>query len=192
MGKLFKRVILKILQQHVKERGLLNASQFRFCINHSTTLQSMRLTDHVTLNSNNKISTAAVFLDIEETFYSTCHSGLLYKLSKWEFSIVGQMSTPNEMRAMVPEGYILSPTLYNMYINDSPQTPGVYLALFADDTPLYATDRKQNFVVRKLQCGLNSIEKWCDRWNTKINEDKTRGNYFYRSRRPPESHLTLN
>jgi hypothetical protein len=46
----------------------------------------MRLTDHVTLNFNNKISTAAVFLDIEKAFDTTGHHGLLYKLSKLEFS----------------------------------------------------------------------------------------------------------
>jgi hypothetical protein len=39
-----------------------------------------------------------------------------------------------------------------------PQTPGAYLALFADDTCLYATDRKEGFVVRKLQRGLSSME----------------------------------
>jgi hypothetical protein len=37
-----------------------------------------------------------------------------------------------------------------------------------------------------------SMETWCERCNIKINEDKTRGIYFSRSRRPPESHLTLN
>jgi hypothetical protein len=46
----------------------------------------MRLTDHVTLNFNNNMSTAAVFLDIEKAFDTTWHFGLLYKLSKLEFS----------------------------------------------------------------------------------------------------------
>jgi hypothetical protein len=46
----------------------------------------MRLTDHVTLNFNNKMSTAAVFLDIEKAFDTTWHPGLLYKLSKLGFS----------------------------------------------------------------------------------------------------------
>jgi hypothetical protein len=73
-----------------------------------------------------------------------------------------------------------------------PQTPGVYLALFADDTCLYATDRKEGFVVRKFQRGLSSMETLCEGWNIKINEDKTQGIYFSRSHRPPESHLTLN
>jgi hypothetical protein len=44
----------------------------------------MRLVDHVTLNFNNKMSMAAVFLDTEKTFDTTWHNGLLYKLSKSE------------------------------------------------------------------------------------------------------------
>jgi hypothetical protein len=84
--KLFEKVILIILQKHNEERDLLNASQFGFRARHTTTLQCMRLTDHVTLNFNNKMATAAVLLDIEKTFDTTLHSGLLYKLSKLEFS----------------------------------------------------------------------------------------------------------
>jgi hypothetical protein len=61
---LFEKVILKLLQKHLDERGLLNVSQFGFRARHSTTLQCMRLADHVTLNFNNKMSTAAVFLDV--------------------------------------------------------------------------------------------------------------------------------
>jgi hypothetical protein len=61
------------------------------------------------------------------------------------------------MQAGVPQGSVLSPTLYNIYINDSPQTPGVNLALFADDTCLYATERKEGYVLRKLQRGLDIV-----------------------------------
>jgi hypothetical protein len=69
--------------------------------------------------------------------------------------VEGEMSTPPEKQAEVPQGSVLSPTLCNLYINDALQTPGVYLALFADDTSLYATQRKEGFVVIKLQCGLS-------------------------------------
>jgi hypothetical protein len=68
IGKLFEKAILKIVQRHIEERGPLNASQFVFRSRHSMTLECMRLTDHVTLNFNNNISTAAVFMDIEKTF----------------------------------------------------------------------------------------------------------------------------
>jgi hypothetical protein len=101
----------------------------------------VRLTDHVTLNFNNEISTAAGILDIEEAYDTTSHSGLLYKLSKMEFftslikfigflsqrkssvSVEGEMSTPRAMQAGLQQCSVLSPTLFNMYINDGPQQP---------------------------------------------------------------------
>jgi hypothetical protein len=81
------KVILKTVQRHTEERGLLNASQFGFRARHSTTPHCMRLTDHITLNFNNNISTAAVFLDIGKAFDTTWHLGLLYKLLELKFSI---------------------------------------------------------------------------------------------------------
>jgi hypothetical protein len=150
-------------------------------------------------------------LDIGKAFDTTWYYGLLYYLSKLEFStnlikllgsflsrrkfrvsVEAEVSTPREMQAGVSQDSVLSPTLFNMYINYAPQTRGVHLTLSADDTCLYTTDRKEGFIVRKLQRGLSSMEAWCERWIIKINEDKTRGIYFTRSRRPPESRLTLN
>jgi hypothetical protein len=198
-GKRSEEVILNIVQKCIEERYsyLLNASQFGIRACHSTTLQYMRLKDHVTLNFNNKLSTAAAFLDIEKAFDTTWHPGLLYKLFKLQFStnlikligsflsqriftvtVEGEMSTPRLMQARVPP--VLYPTLFYLHTNDGPQTRGVHLALIADDTCLYATDWKEGFVVRQLQRGLNSVETWCERWNIKINEDKTRGIYFSR------------
>jgi hypothetical protein len=166
----------------------------------------MRLTDHVTLNFNNKMSTAAVFSDIEKAFDGTWPSGLLCKIPQLEFStrlikligsflskrkfsvsVEGEMSTQRVMQAGVLQGSILSATLFNMYIKHVPETRDVHLALFADDTCLYATDGKEGFIVRKLQRGLRSMETWCERWNIKINENKTRGIYFSRSRRRSDS-----
>jgi hypothetical protein len=145
-GKVFEKVILEILKEHIGKNNLLNASQFGFRARHRTTLQYMRLPDHVTLKFNSDMSTAAVFLDIEKAFYSTWHPGLLYKLTKLKFSsslikLIGSFLSERKFRvsvegelstqAGVPQGSVLSPTLYNLYINDTPQTPGVNLALFA-------------------------------------------------------------
>jgi hypothetical protein len=96
------------------------------------------------------------------------------------------------MQAGVPQDSVLSPTLYNMNINDTPQTSGINLALFADNTCLYATDRKEGYVLRKIQRILNSKAARYERWNIKINEEKTRAIYFTHRNRPPDSLLTLN
>jgi hypothetical protein len=170
----------------------------------------MRLTAHVTLDFNNNMSKAAVFLDIEKSFDTTWHNGLLYKLSKMNFSasliklissflsnrkfsvsVEGEISTPQIMKVGVPQGSVLSPTLFNMYINDTPQAISVHLAFFADDTCLYATERKEGYVLRKLQRGFNSMVEWSKSWNIKINEDKTQAIYFSHRIRLPES-LTIN
>jgi hypothetical protein len=102
------------------------------------------------------------------------------------------MSTPKFMQARVSQDSVLTPTLYNLYINDTLQTIGVILALFANDNCLYSTELKEGYVFRKVQSGLNSMSAWCERWNIKINEIKTQAIYFSHQRRPPDSLLTLN
>jgi hypothetical protein len=171
----------------------------------------MRLTDHITHNFNNKVSMAVIFLNIKKAFHTIWHPGLIYKLSKSEFlisliklissflsqrkfrvSVEGEISTPRETKSGVTQGSILSPTLYNLYIKDTPQTIGVNLALFGDDTCLYATECKEGYVLRTLRRGLNSMAGWCEHWSIKINEDKSQAIYFSHRIRPPESILTLN
>jgi hypothetical protein len=139
------------------------------------------------------MSTAAVFLDIEKTFHTTWHPGLLCKLSKIHFSsslfkLISSFLSNRKFRVLVEgviqagvtQGSVLSPTLNSLYINDAPQNPGVHLALFADDTCIYRTERKDGYVLRKLQRGFTSVESWCERWNIKINEDKAQAIYFSR------------
>jgi hypothetical protein len=132
----------------------------------------------------NNIATTAVFLDIKKAFDTTWHPGLIYKLShfhflfsliklissllssrKFRFMIEGELSTPRNIQGGVPQGSVLSPILYNLCINDTPQTPRVYLALFADDMCLYSTDHEESYVLRKFQRGHTAMESWCERWN---------------------------
>jgi hypothetical protein len=104
---------------------------------------------------------------------------------------------PRIMQARVPQGSVLYPTLFNMYINDTPKIIGVYIALFPDDTCLYAIECKEGHVLRKLQHGLNSsgpragtfkMTKTRHRRSTSLIE-LDRLSLFIR---PPESLLTSN
>jgi hypothetical protein len=70
-GKLFNKVILKIIQRYVEESNFVSARKFGFRSRHSTTLQRIRVTDHVGTSFNNNISTAAVFLETENAFNTT-------------------------------------------------------------------------------------------------------------------------
>jgi hypothetical protein len=80
--KLFEKVVVKFFQRHIENRNLLNANQFGFRARDTTTLECMRLADHVSLNFNNTISMSSAFLDIENPFDTTWHTGLLYKLAE--------------------------------------------------------------------------------------------------------------
>jgi hypothetical protein len=113
---------------------------------------------------------------LDFAFDTTWHFGLLYKLSElkifncliklisyflsqreFRVSVEDEMSTPRNIQARVPQGSFLSPTLYSIYINYTPQKSGVYLGIFIDGTCIYATDRKKCYVFRKLQRGLTAI-----------------------------------
>jgi hypothetical protein len=132
----------------------------------------MKLTDHIMLNFNNDISTATVFLDNEKAFDTTWHLGLLYKLSELKFLVSlikyissflsqrkfrvlvkGEISMPRAIQAGVPQGSILSLTLYSIHINDLPRTPGVHLGLSADVTCIYAMDSKEGYFLIELRYG---------------------------------------
>ena len=161
------------------------------------------------LNFNNH-SKAAIFLDIEKAFNTTLHPGLLCKLiilnflvrtvklissflsnGKFKVLVEGEMSTPREIKAGVPQDSVLSHVLYNLYINDALQTTSTQLAVFANDACIYATNRKEGFTIRKLQRGRTATEAWCELWNIKINEDKISAIYFSHGSRPVKCQHTL-
>jgi hypothetical protein len=80
--------------------------------------------------------------------------------------------------AWVPQGSVLAPILYRLYINEVPAAPGTHLALFADDTCIYATEKHERRVLCKLQRGLTAVNSWCQGWNIKISEGKTQATYY--------------
>jgi hypothetical protein len=143
----------------------------------------MRLTDHVTLNFNNNMSTAAILLDIEEAFGTTWHLGLLYKLSKLKilisliklinfFFLRKNWKSRSKVKCLrqgiYKQGCHKVPSCPHIlqYIYDTPQIPGVYLGPFADDTciHIYVTDRAKKVMFSEscsevsvlLRCGVSA------------------------------------
>jgi hypothetical protein len=110
---------------------------------------------------------------------------------KFKFLVEGEFSTSKNIAAGMPQGSILTPVLYSLYINDAPAAPGTHFTLFADDTCIYATEKHELPVPFKSQRGLTAVNSWCERWNIKINEGKTQAIYFSRRLRVPVDVLQL-
>jgi hypothetical protein len=134
----------------------LNSSQFGFRADHSTTLQCMRLAEHVTLNFNNNMAKALVFLNIEKAFDTTWHSALVYILSELEFStnlikLIASFLTDRtfgrrrifcakKYSGRDSSSFCPCPSIVQSIYKLCPATCGTYLALFADGTCIYATE----------------------------------------------------
>jgi hypothetical protein len=88
----------------------------------------------------------------------------IFSLHRW------RIFTPKKIAAGEPQGSVFAPILYSPYVNDVPAAPGIHLALFMDDTSIYATKKHERRVLCKLQCGLTAEISWCERWNIKFNE----------------------
>jgi hypothetical protein len=81
------KAILSIVHRHIERKNLLTVSHFDFRVRHSTILQYMRLTEHVTINFNKNISADAIALDIDKAFDTAWYPILLYELLKLKFSL---------------------------------------------------------------------------------------------------------
>jgi hypothetical protein len=162
------------------------------------------MADQATLNFNSNMSTAAVVLAIKKAFDTTWHSGLLNKLSEFEFLaslikiiasfltdrkcevlVEGEFSTPRKIATGISQGSVLAPILYSLCINHAPAAPGTNLALSADENCIYMTEKHECHVLCKLQQELIAVNSWCEHWNIKINEGKSQVLHFSRRLKSP-------
>ena len=80
----------------------------------------------------------------------------------------------NEIKSGVPQGSVLGPILFLLYINDLPlHVKHSQIALFADDTTIHGSSKSLESIEENMQKDLDNINKWCDENKMKINENKT-------------------
>jgi hypothetical protein len=60
---------------------------------------------------------------------------------KFKVLVEGEFSTPRKIVTGVPQGSVLAPILYSLYINDAAAAPGTHFAVYADDTCIYAAEK---------------------------------------------------
>lgn len=202
LGKLYERVLVARLKDFVFTNNILIDEQFGFRPKHSCTHQLHRLTEHILRGLNGSLrprGTGALFFDVAKAFDKVWHNGLLYKLYKlgvpdrlvhiirdylsdrtFRFRVEGTRSSPRPIRAGVPQGSVLSPLLFSLYVNDIPRTPRVELALFADDTALYTTDRDMTKLSQRLQSAATTLGDWFRLWRIEVNPEKSAAIHFHR------------
>jgi hypothetical protein len=134
----------------------------------------------------------AVFFDISKAFDRVWHKGLLAKLKSagvtgnllhWFSSYLtnrrqrvilpGTSSDWSAINAGVPQGSILGPLLFLVYINDIVSEIHCNIRLFADDTSLYLTVDHPDSAAQHLNSDIQKIIKWADTWLVSFNPSKT-------------------
>ena len=200
--KLFERVIEQRLCSYLEDIGLINKYQSGFRQNKSTDDHLFRLSQSIMESFNRGKYVVAAFLDIEKAFDNVSHNGLRYKIfmldlptkmTHWlsdflvgqviQVSMNGFLSNKISPITAVPQGSVLGPLLFLIYVNDLPKPHHRQnsKSQFADDTALCAARKNVQFAAKRLQKDLRKLAKWCAKWRIKLNPEKTKVIIFSRS-----------
>ena len=96
----------------------------------------------------------------------------------FQINLEGTRSTTKTSRADVPQGAILSPTLFNIYVADLPSHPGMEIAKFADDTFTITRSKSVKLIDHILQSYMNRLEDSMHKWKRKINAEMSKDVMF--------------
>ena len=200
--KLFERVIEQWLRSHLEDIGFINKHQSGFRRAESTDNHLFRLSQSIMESFNRGEHVVAAFLDIEKAFDNVWHNGLRYKIFQLELPtkmtcwlsdfLVGRLIQVNvnnffsnqiNPKAGVPQGSVLSPLLFLIYVNDlaAPHHNQNSLSWFADGTAQWAFSLNVRFAAKLLQQDLLKLAMWCAKWRIKFNPEKTKVIIFFRS-----------
>ena len=80
--------------------------------------------------------------------------------------------------AGVPQGFVLSPLLYNLYISDYKVPTGNNVAFYADDSAFISCGKVSNAIVKRMQKVLIHANEYFTKWKNKINNEKTQAILF--------------
>jgi hypothetical protein len=182
--------------KHLEDHNLLHPLQSGFRHHHSCQTALVRLCDTWLSAVNQSKVTGAVFLDLKKAFDLVDHKILLKKIllyindhstlsffksylgdrTQYVFSN-GNFSSLQVIRSGVPQGSVLGPLLFGIFINDLPLSlsdPNVSCDLFADDTSLHSHASNIASIQTSLQLSLNDVSDWCRRNRMAIHPQKTK------------------
>lgn len=191
--KLFEHIIANYITKFLEDRNLLSSFQHGFRKGFSTVTQLTSVVHSFANILDKSGQVDAIFLDFSKAFDVVSHAHLVKKLQftglpafiiNWISSylinrkqfvrIDEDCSQSLPVSSGVPQGSVLGPLLFLVYVNDivAVITEPVQIRLFADDCVLFnvITSREDQSV---LNSNLHNIYNWCRKWNMNLNSDKS-------------------
>ncbi|CAH2104339.1 unnamed protein product [Euphydryas editha] len=191
LSKLLEKILLRRLSLAMHENSVTPNHQFDFRPEHATIEQIHRVCKCISNSLEQKEYCSSVFLDVQQAFDRVWHKGLLCKvklllphnfypiiesyLRDRIFQVKESDCTSGfyDILAGVPQGSVLGPILYTIFTADLPQTPGVTIATYADDTAILTSSKDPVQASTALQRSLDEIDIWLDKWRIVASANKS-------------------
>ena len=191
-SKLFEKLIHKRMLDFLLENNLINPSQYGFRPGHSTLHALINATENIYQSLDINLHTLGIFIDFSKAFDTVSHDILLYKLrhygidgkllniiqsyltNRYQYvSYGGTNSTSIEIKLGVPQGSVLGPLLFLIFINDITNTSEIVkFVLFADDSNMFVSHSDRYTLYSLANEALYSLFEYCSANKIVINYKK--------------------
>ena len=208
VSKVLERCLLDSFKDQLYE--IVKSCQHGFRNGKSCTSNLLEVLDYIGSMLDNGSQIDVVYMDMSKAFDKVCHRRLLYKLSEFGFggnllqwfrsyltdrrqrvTALGATSDPLPVTSGVPQGSILGPALFLLYVNDLPDAvEESHIAMFADDTKLYKKISGPADA-DSLQADLNRLDTWASDSGLVFNKSKCKHQIITRKIKPTESSYSI-
>ena len=190
VGKLLESIIRERLQKFLEENKLINSSQHGFTKGKSCLTNLIEFFERVFEWYDQGDSLDIIYLDFSKAFDKVPHKRLIKKLEgygiqedvlrwiaewlgdrKQRVQLNGHRSGWMEVRSGVPQGSVLGPLLFTIFIDDIDEQVLCEISKFADDTKIASQVNTLNDI-RLLQRSLDKLVAWANKWEMRFNVNK--------------------